>query len=425
MVGPRRRVSLIALVTSMLVAGTALAAGNPMDLVGAINPWKDGQFSNAAVDAGRHVGFLGSFDDQGVAVIDTTNPTAPVLSAVLSTRITSSTETSDSADLDRQGHYLAVSHQPWTDGGFSGISVYDIGPDPHHPDLVRRVALPGGIHTVQLDPEVDGARPYAYANAFEFGVTEVFIVDITTGALVGTYQSPEPQGCVPSDNDCQQFNSPHEGWIQRHPDTGRVLDYVAYWDSGMRIIDVTDPANPVEVGAYDYPGSPGACCAHSTAPTPSGDTVYLEDEIGVGGTGGVHVLDTRGCDGVHACAPVEVGFWHIKGHPVQAAAYHGNGAGAANGVFQRYFTYDAHNLDVQGEDTLLVANYTMGIRLIDTSDKSNPIETAFYLPNANKNLACNQACYFQGRETWGAYFGSDGLIYASDFWLGFFIVDPA
>jgi len=412
-------------ISLVLAVGTTVAAGNPMQLIGAINPWKDGQFSNAAVDATRHVGFLGSFDDQGVAVIDTTDPSTPALADVLSTHITSDTETSDSADLDRQGHYLAVSHQPWTDGGFSGISVYDIGPDPHHPDLVRRVALPGGIHTVQLDPEVDGARPYAYANAFEFGVTEVFIVDITTGALVGTYQSPEPQGCVPSDNDCQQFNSPHEGWIQRHPDTGRVLDYVAYWDSGMRIIDVTDPANPVEVGAYDYPGSPGACCAHSTAPTPSGDTVYLEDEIGVGGTGGVHVLDTRGCDGVHACAPIEVGFWHIKGHPVQAAAYHGNGAGAANGVFQRYFTYDAHNLDVQGEDTLLVANYTMGIRLIDTSDKSNPIETAFYLPNANKNLACNQACYFQGRETWGAYFGSDGLIYASDFWLGFFIVDPA
>ena len=152
--------------------------------------------------------------------------------------------------------------------------------------------------------------------------------------------------------------------------------------------------------------------------------MYLEDEIGVGGTGGVHVMDTRGCDGLHACHPTEIGFWHINGHRVQAGAYHGQGSGAVNGVFQRYYTWDAHNLDVRGENTLLVANYTMGIRLIDTSAKSDPVETAFYLPNANKNLACNQACYFQGRETWGAYFGSDGLIYASDFWLGFFIVNP-
>ena len=65
-----------------------------------------------------------------------------------------------------------------------------------------------------------------------------------------------------------------------------------------------------------------------------------------------------------------------------------------------------------------------GIRLIDTTDKTRPVETSFYLPNANKNLACNQNCSFQGRETWGAYFGSDGYIYASDFWLGFFIVNP-
>jgi len=36
----------------------------------------------------------------------------------------------------------------------------------------------------------------------------------------------------------------------------------------------------------------------------------LVREIGVGGTGGVHVVDTHGCDGVDACAPQQVGFWH-------------------------------------------------------------------------------------------------------------------
>ena len=45
-----------------------------MKLVGALNPWKDGQFSNVAADASRHVAYLGSFDDQGVAVIKTLDP---------------------------------------------------------------------------------------------------------------------------------------------------------------------------------------------------------------------------------------------------------------------------------------------------------------------------------------------------------------
>src|SRR5438094_7282585 len=163
--GGGRRVLLacaMAAVVVVVVVAQAGAAGNPMTLVGALNPWKDGQFSNVAADASRHVGYLGSFDDQGVAVIKTTDPTHPVLTDRLSTHITGDTQTSDSADLDLVGRYLALSHQPWTDGGFSGISIYDTATDPYHPTLLRRVALPGGIHTVQLDPEVESGRPYAY-----------------------------------------------------------------------------------------------------------------------------------------------------------------------------------------------------------------------------------------------------------------------
>ena len=434
----RARTLLVALAGVALLAvsvmGSVAAAGNPMKLVGALTPWKNGQFANVAADGVRHVAYLGSFDDQGVAVIDTTTPANPTLTDRLSTHVTSEALTSDSADLDLVGRYLSVSHQPWSDASaFSGISIYDIGPDPVHPTLIGHYPLPGGIHTVQLDPGVESGRPYAYANAFEFGVEEVFIVNIFTGSIVGTYQSPEQQGCVPSDADCQVFNSPHDATLQRDPVSHRMLDYIAYWDSGLRIVDVENPATPIEVGAFDYPGQPsgGPCCGHSASPTPSGDWVYLEDEIGVGGTGGVHVLDTHTCHGQPSvvCQPVQVGFWHINGHPVQAAAANGKGSGSYHGVIQRFFSWDAHNLDVKGENTLLVANYTMGIRLVDTSVKSKPVESSFYLPNANKNLACNQNCFFQGRETWGAYFynhtdPAQNTIYASDFWLGFFIVQP-
>ena len=35
-------------------AGPVAAAGNPMTLVGSLNPWKDGQFSNVAASDARH-----------------------------------------------------------------------------------------------------------------------------------------------------------------------------------------------------------------------------------------------------------------------------------------------------------------------------------------------------------------------------------
>jgi hypothetical protein len=100
-----KRLAVCAFALAVVVAGltpgvpTANAAGNPMTLIGALNPWKNGQFSNVAADASRAVGYLGSFDDQGVAVIKTTDPAHPVLTDVLSTHITTDTETSESYDL--------------------------------------------------------------------------------------------------------------------------------------------------------------------------------------------------------------------------------------------------------------------------------------------------------------------------------------
>ena len=113
----------------------------------------------------------------------------------------------------------------------------------------------------------------------------------------------------------------------------------------------------------------------------------------------------------------------MQGAALNALIHSGRFSNALFAALKRAFTYDAHNLDVRGENELLVANYAMGIRLVDTSDKAAPVETAFYLPNANESDACKQDCGFNARSTWGSYFGSDGRIYASDHVRGFFIVE--
>lgn len=363
-----------------------------------------------------------------MAVIDTRDKAHPVLTEHFLTR------PSDSADLDLVGRYLAVSHQDLSftipPTGFEGISIYDTEPDPRHPVFLRRIAVPGGVHTVQLDPEVEHGRPYAYTNSE--GNYMMTIVNILTGETLGQYASPEGLGCSPPPpSPCFGFNFAHEGYIQRHPRSGRVLDYVSYWDSGLRIVDVTDPRAPVEVGSYDYNiFTNGLRSAHYAAATPSGDWVYLEDEIGYLRAGGVHILDTHACDGTAYCNPVIVGGWDLPGRDVQTASihkffHHPNFNGSSLPISNRSFIYDVHNLDLRGENTLLAANYGMGIRLIDTSDKTAPYETAFYLPNSNMDVACKMDCGLTGRQTWGSYFGSDGLIYSSDLSLGLFIVDPA
>jgi hypothetical protein len=236
---------------------------------------------------------------------------------------------------------------------------------------------------------------------------------------------------VPTPSFCTGFNFAHEGFIQRHPRSGRVLDYVSFWDGGLRIVDVTDPTNPTEVGSYDYNFfTNGLTSAHYAAPTPSANWVYLEDEIGYLDTGGVHVLDTSACDGTSYCTPVIVGNWHIQGHPIDAAGLKSliNSSRfepSYFAAFKRSYAYDTHNLDVRGENELLAANYSLGIRLIDTSDKTAPVEAAFFLPNGNLGGdACKMDCGYNMRQTWGSYFGTDGRIYASDIQRGMYVVDP-
>ena len=53
--------------------------------------------------------------------------------------------------------------------------------------------------------------------------------------------------------------------------------------------------------------------------------------------------------------------------------------------------------------------------------EGRPSEIAFFIPASNVKDA--EKIGFQGREVWTARFGGDGLIYASDFWTGFYIVE--
>src|SRR5262245_61557305 len=160
MPAPRPIRIVLGLLALMITSAPRAYSGEiPMALVGTLAPWDAGQYSNVAADATRGVAYLGSWDHQGVAVIDMRDRAHPLLTDRLSTHITSAHLWSESADLDLVGRYVAVSHQDLTftdpPSAFEGISIYDTGADPFHPTLLRRIEIPGGVHTVQLDPEVE------------------------------------------------------------------------------------------------------------------------------------------------------------------------------------------------------------------------------------------------------------------------------
>ena len=62
--------------------------------------------------------------------------------------------------------------------------------------LLRRIPVPGGVHTVvQIDPEAE-RRPYAYANsAGNFMMT---VVNLETGEILSQFSASEGIGCAPT-----------------------------------------------------------------------------------------------------------------------------------------------------------------------------------------------------------------------------------
>jgi len=109
--------------------------------------------------------------------------------------------------------------------------------------------------------------------------------------------------------------------------------YVADWNAGLRVIDVSDPENPVEIGYYDTPGY-----AHGVYI--SGSYAYVAD-----GDWGLRVIDVS-----DPSNPEEVGYYDTPGLGCDV-------------YVSRGYAYVADGY---------------GLRIIDVSDPSNPVEVGYY-----------------------------------------------
>jgi hypothetical protein len=110
--------------------------------------------------------------------------------------------------------------------------------------------------------------------------------------------------------------------------------YVAAGDDGLWVIDISNPAVPFEVGSYDTPGYAWDVAAVDSY-------AYVADR-----DGGLLVLDVS-----DPAAPVEVGVYDAPGAV--------NGVAVANG-----YAY--------------VADWVGGLRVVDVSDPADPVEVGSY-----------------------------------------------
>ncbi len=223
------------------------------------------------------IGFFSSDNfNGGVYVVDVSNPASPTLLS----RITAANGGYDRVHtLSVEGNYLYLA-----DSRTPTVKVIDIS-DPRNPRFVRNIVSPSGgpVHEVTAK---NGRLYTAVINST--GHADIFdISNVETAApLLGTFVSgPFTHTTWPTDDgrhaivarettggDIRIFDISNpaaarlvstislpttEASSAHQPVVVGNLLYVAWYQAGLLVYDITDPANPVQLGRFDtFPGSP-------------------------------------------------------------------------------------------------------------------------------------------------------------------------
>ncbi len=242
---------------------------------------------------------LCSFDLTGVRILDISNPAEPVQVAFIKDKMGTRTNDVKVAHLDTphfNGDILVSTNEgcgvtlPRLNangnaakprGGQGGIAIWDVT-DPTQPRALKQnfLSKQNGIHNTYIWQQ--GSNAYLIA-VDDVDTRDVIIVDITKP------QSPKEIIRVGApdwpDLDFSEVEGPaiflHDVWVQENND--KVIAYLSYWDAGLVLLDVTDPANPLFMGDSVYPnpdrsGLPPEGNGHVAVPVADGSLVIFGDE---------------------------------------------------------------------------------------------------------------------------------------------------
>lgn len=357
---------------------------------------------NTEVAIQNDVAYVGSLGGgSGVKIVDVTNPSQLdfLYNIPIENESTMDLKVQADSDSDLQ-NVLAVSTQGASDK--AGFFLYDIS-KPRNPVQKSFTKLAGGVHNLFVYGD------YLYVTRSGKGMAIYNISDLSHPQKVAMFAVNQ------SDVKYGGAVFVHDIFVQEN--NGRTYAYLAYWDAGARIVDVTNPATPVQVGKYEYPKGN----AHYVEPTPNGNYLLVGDEVPCGEPGGIHVLDIRNLGDIQ-----QVGFWE----PPETGAQQCSASENANSNSKAYhsnahaYAWTGHNFSVEN-DIVYQGGYKTGVHVIDISEKTNPETVAKYrntAPIGEEKKKKNTSSYDERPFYWSAI-PYEGHIYAVDIDAGLLVLD--
>lgn len=205
-------------------------------------------------------------------------------------------------------------------------------------------------------------------------------------------------------------------------DTANAMAYVNdHFYQGVRIVDISDPENPVEAGFVTAPSTHDEYARNDTLWLAEGsnpafsvwDVSNPQAPVKLGSVTDVNFGYCHNIwptdDGTHFITTEETSHKTVKvwdATNLSNITKVGDYLGTCN---------LAHNVHVKG-DSVYISHYTSGVTVVDISNPAMPVEVAYYdtypLNDTNEFYGC-----------WGAYpFDSKGYVYGSNFEGNLFVL---
>jgi hypothetical protein len=381
--------------------------------------------------------FCPSFPDNGVAVLDVSDPTRPTRVATLQNPAGTSAEdvvvyTAKYGPLS--GHDIAAAGIQWCGGGrhdpaaVHGLMLWDVtnAAKPKELGFYNSGCCTRGVHEFEVGDRPDLGKTLVYASVpyaerpdpdspngmrDRAGKGEARIIDITNPRApveLSTFGIKKALGLDPTAGvGCFAISFGHG---MTPSEDGKLL-FVSYWDAGFITLDTTNPAAPRYLGKTSYAANEDGD-GHSASYDDARRILFTADEdFCKGGPGIVAGWGyMRVWDASKPGALKQIGEFHTQNSYGKADP----GAG----------DYVVHNPLVVGTDVYL-SWYTDGVRVVDARNPRNPVEVANFVPPAYKNPVHpdQRNTLTNTTQVWGIdYDEATGLAYASDMNSGLWIL---
>lgn len=306
----------------------------------------------------------------GTAIIEVTNPNAPVIRAHIP----------GPSSLWHENAVLGDYCYSVTEGD-GGIQVIDLrNIDLGIATLVATYTGNGldNVHTIQADP----ATNRLYVNGSNRGFLVLDASNPTSLVEVGRWTTKYVHDMV-----VRNFTS--------GPNAGKQIAYLCCGVSGLYIVDITNPGSMVQRGTLNYyPGAPVNFYCHSGALSPDGKYLMINDEF------------DENRDLTNSCTTIVVDVENLSSPTV------------VNRFESGINTID-HNSHLR-DGYLFLSAYKAGVRVYDARNLPSLSEVGFF----DTYPSSTNANSYDGN--WGVFAGfASGNIVLSDINSGLFVLDPS